>query len=85
MNKVFRFVPRNRIVTNTFKVKVEERGSNYSQNHNFTNILGPSLKAFPQFDSDSFFDQPIAYSEFVGQNSPPQQIIASMPELGYFN
>jgi len=61
-NKVFRYVPRNRIITNTFKVRSEDRMLNYATSSNNSSLYStaPSLNAYPSVvfshDGDSFFD-----------------------------
>jgi len=80
-NKVFRYVPRNRIVTNTFKVRSEDRSMP------LTNLMfgpPPGLKTFPRYETETYFE-PSNLSDFL-QNSPPKaNLITSLPELGYFN
>jgi hypothetical protein len=85
VNKIFRYVPKNRIVTNTFKVRADDRSIFQSQNAS-TSFSGSFNVNNPAFQTDSFFDPQINMSELLSQNTSKQTgLYCSLPDLGFFN
>lgn len=80
INRVFRYVPRNRIVTNTFKIRSEERPVYYTQAQNVTvTTSASSLGNYPSLtlshDGDSLLADP--YSSLTDQviNNQPRSMV----------
>jgi hypothetical protein len=85
INKIFRYVPKNRIITNTFKVRADERTIYHPQNSSTNYSTNFTTGNIPPFiGQESFFDPSMNMSDFMGQNTPkPQNIYCSLPDIGF--
>jgi hypothetical protein len=82
-NRVFKFVPRNRIITNTFKIRSADRLDNAQAAPKVSSLLNTSLHQSPfknQLDHDSFEHHDLL-SELL-HPPPKQNFVQSLTDLG---